>query len=126
MNVLLYGQANSLSKQETILTKLRKEEMVTGEHIGEAGQYSDSYRIAKSLWDISSIQALIKLTDDSSPVVRCYAFLGLIEKKADKEILKKIIHKHQNDTAKITTMNGCIISTDVTVISYMKSELDNK
>ncbi|MCW3104039.1 MAG: hypothetical protein JWO09_2479 [Bacteroidetes bacterium] len=94
---------------------------VESERIGIAGSLSRNYQAAKSLWDASSVQALIKFTDDKSPIVRCYAFLGLIKKKAGQQTIDDILNKHQNDTAKITTMNGCIVWNSSDVITYMKS-----
>jgi glucuronate isomerase len=46
--------------------------------------------------------------------------MGLIEKQAEKELIKKIIAKHTNDTTVITTMNGCVV-TEENVSFYMQT-----
>lgn len=118
------GKTDSLAEQKSILKQLRSCKSVTDKYIGIAGSLSESYRIAESLWNVSSVETLIKLTNDKSPVVRCYAFLGLIEKKVDYEVLKNIVDKHKKDNKNITTINGCIVRENETVISYMQTQID--
>ncbi|HYV92012.1 MAG TPA: hypothetical protein VE978_09520 [Chitinophagales bacterium] len=120
---LLIGQYGSgqTNKKDSLLKQLRKANRVEGQFIGIVAARSTIYKTAQLLWDISSIDALTKLTSDKSPIIRCYALLGLIEKKADKKIVREIADKHKNDKTKITTMNGCI-EWEHTVGIYMDLE----
>jgi len=71
-----------------------------------------------------SIETLLPYVEDPIPVVRAQIFYGLIIKNADTTILKEIVNKHLNDTAKFTTG-----STDViiqwTVIESMQAHMNS-
>ena len=61
------------------LAKLRSAETYDSEYVGEAGEKSDTYRAYEVLRDEASAKRLVALTDDRSPVVRCYAVRALAE-----------------------------------------------
>ena len=111
------------SPNNALLRELRKAERVESERIGITAVRSEVYIIAKMLWERSSVEELVQLTADRSPIVRCYAFLGLIRKNCPKTLLQEIIQKHSRDTVRISTMNGCIVWNGFTVLEYMKMQL---
>ena len=81
------------------------------------------------LLSVCSVEALVKYTDDSNPRVRAEIFSGLIGKNADDKILKQILTKHLNDTAKFISGSSNVYIT-YSVKKYMQEVLtwkaDNK
>ena len=60
----------------------------------------------------SPIDTLIKLADDSNPIIRCKMFFGLCLKKADYKVLNEIVNKHRNDSALISNHSTDIIFSE--------------
>jgi len=106
-------------KRDSVLKILGKASRMEGEHIGIIHSKSKTYETANFLWSISTIAELTNLTNNKSPIVRCYAFLGLIAKKEEKLKVKAIADKHKKDKAVILTRNTCI-SWKLTVAEYMQ------
>lgn len=126
ISITVIGQKDTASTQISYLNFIKKSVRVESNFIFESGQKSILYSTADSLWNISSVKYLTKLTDDKNPIIRCYAFLGLIKKDVDKGVLLKIYEAHINDTAKFDYINGCSIWTDCMVVDYMETQLQIK
>lgn len=67
----------------------------------------------------SSVETLLKYTNDSLPTVRAKMFYGLIAKGATTEVLEQVLRNHANDTATFTNGSGCLASNDA-VIQIMR------
>jgi hypothetical protein len=120
---LVFGQYcdGQTIKKDSLLKELRMADRVESKEIGFERKTSTIFKTAQLLIDICPIDTLVKLTSDSSSVVCCYALSGLIQKKADKEIVKDIADKNKNNTTKITTMYGDR-GMQTTVGQYMEME----
>ena len=70
-----------------------------------------------------SIETLLKYTDDSIPAVRAEIFTGLQTKNAGQKVLKEILAKHINDTAKFACMGGDV-GIKWTIKEYMQTLVD--
>ena len=76
-----------------------------------------------------SIDALIKYTNDSIPAVRAEIFSGLAQKNADEQVLRDILNKHLNDTAKFVCESGDVVmawSVKTYMQTMMKWKADNR
>jgi len=117
-------------KKDSLLKELRKTDWVESKEVGFERKISKIFMTAQLLIDICPVDSLVKLTSDSSSVVCCYAFLGLIQKNTDKKIVCDIANKHINDSTKVNAMWGDRGWTG-TVGQYMESQakvycIDNK
>jgi len=93
---------------DSVLNILQKSKRVEGQRIGIAAVKSYVYESAQFLWSIATPNELVELTMHKNPIIRCYAFLGLFDKKVNENILLGIALKHEKDSAIIKTFNGCI------------------
>ncbi|MBX2905422.1 MAG: hypothetical protein KF744_05250 [Taibaiella sp.] len=93
---------------------------------------SSDYETLEAYYTLLSsqpIDSLIGFTDDSVPAVRSLIFDGITKKNADEKIIKEILKRHAEDTAKFTSISVDIVST-WSVSQYMETSAyrgpDNK
>jgi len=77
-----------------------------------------------NLMTVASNDDLIFLTNDENPVVRYFAFIGLMERNYPK--INQIYKSHENDTAVISTSNGACIKNSVSINSLMKDAISKE
>jgi hypothetical protein len=95
---------------ENIITKLEKEGAVMNSAVGYAGQRPKQYDNFLELQKTATKGELAELTNHPNEVVRCYAFWALLyDSSVD---LFPIVIKHLDDTALVTTLFGCIQSSE--------------
>ena len=102
--------------RDSLIILLRRADRFEGQYIGKGNTPSKIYKRAQLLWDICSVDELVKLTSDKKAVVRCYAFQGLIEKRVDKNIVNEIADKNKNDKSKVIVIYGCV--ADKSTVGY--------
>jgi hypothetical protein len=66
----------------------------------------------------SSESELIHLCDNESPVVRSYAFQGLVEKKSSK--IFDVLIKHIHDTSEFDRTTGCMVGPSYVTEFYLE------
>jgi hypothetical protein len=109
----LHGQTTTKDVQieiDSLIQAMVKENMVTGNAVGYAGEEPEQWRRYDRLRFISSSATLINLTDHSSPVIRCYSYQALVDRKSDD--LFPILLNHILDTSSVTTYFGCIMDEE--------------
>jgi len=77
-----------------------------------------------NLMDVASNDDLIYLTDHENPVVRYFAFIGLMERNYPKT--RKIYNSHKKDTEVISTSNGACLKNSVSINSLMKDAISHE
>lgn len=77
-----------------------------------------------NLMTVASNDDLIYLTNDENPVVRYFAFIGLMERNYPK--INQIYESHKNDTEVISTSNGACLKNSVSVNSLMKDAISKE
>jgi len=92
-----------------ITDAMAKYNSVDSRGVGYAGQRTEQYNRYEKLKQDATDAELIALTDNSNPVVRCYAFNALANRKNPNVI--PILVRHLKDTAGVNTFFGCIVST---------------
>ncbi len=88
---------------------IAKEGILFSDAVGIIGAKTKQWQRFEQLKKSAKTEELTKLTDDSRPVVRCYAFLALTERR--KVNIFPTLLKHLYDTAKLTTFYGCIVDS---------------
>jgi hypothetical protein len=96
----------NLSKEVRLKIDTLKNGIMEGDAIGIGGYDSEQYQRFWFLWNNTKEPDLIKLTDHSSPTVRCYAFQGLVWRKSSN--VREILEKHLRDTSEVMYMSGCV------------------
>jgi hypothetical protein len=89
-----------------IVKKIAGYNVHEGELIGIGGRKSSQWKRFQNLCSIASNSELRKLTNDSSGVVRSYAFDGLLM-RSDTAVFSIIVN-HLHDTTVFKDLNGCI------------------
>jgi hypothetical protein len=105
LNSASYAQSvtDSLSpKVKIIVQTLASRNEVMGEYIGIVGRKSPQWESFDSLKNLATIEELKILTNDNSPVVRCYAFWALADKR-DTSVFG-ILLNHLTDTVRVETL----------------------
>jgi hypothetical protein len=74
---------------------------------GAAGEPSLQWARYQALLGLSSESELLYFCDNESPVVRCYAFQGLVEKRSPK--IFEVLTKHIRDTSEFERIMGCMV-----------------
>ncbi|MDR6969245.1 hypothetical protein J2X31_003272 [Flavobacterium arsenatis] len=77
-----------------------------------------------NLMTVASNDDLIYLTNDENPVVRYFAFIGLMERNYPK--INQIYKSHENDTEVISTSNGACIRNSVPLNTLMKDAISKE
>ena len=75
--------------------------------VGLTGDSSLQWARYETLLAKSSETELLHLCDNESPVVRSYAFQGLVEKKSSK--IFDVLTKHIHDTSEFDRTMGCMV-----------------
>ena len=91
-------------------------------HLSNSPTYDIAY--FSDLMLFASNEKLVSLTNHKSPIVRCYAFRGLVERKHGD--FKNIFEKHLNDTSHVilySTSGFCLHEWNCSVRQYMLNEL---
>lgn len=121
-------QDYSFTAQEKILiNKIEEHDRVEDQFIGEGGEPSEQWLRFDSLRTLLTEEQLILLTENESPVVRCYAFDALMESNSKQTI--SILLKHANDTTSVYAQSGCkaySVSVADYFISSISTTIDGK
>ena len=118
-----YGQIRC---RDTLFEKFRNdlltEQQVYGGMVVMDDETRESYYL---LMATLQPEDLAKFTDDSIPAVRSQIFDGMFQKNADEKLLRQILAKHLNDTAKFT-LSPTDIVINWSVKEYMQSVMNNQ
>jgi hypothetical protein len=93
-----------------LANKIASDKIVYGPNVGYGGQEPKQWVYFLQLRSLASENELIKLTENSNPVIRCYAFKALVMNKSSKAF--EILFKHLTDNSKVDTFYGCIQDTE--------------
>lgn len=94
---------------KALIADIAKENVLMGGAVGIDGGRPEQWNRFDLLRAKATDQELIALTDDTNAVVRCYAFQALAEKNYID--VYPIVICHLSDTAKVHTLNGCLIGS---------------
>ena len=109
LSFCLFSQNNKIS---SIVKKIERSGGYFSKYVGYAGSPSEEYELYLKLKKRASIEDLTRLSYHNDPIVRSYVSLALSEKMTQDEFFPIVLDR-LNDTASVTTMSGCIISTDI-------------
>jgi hypothetical protein len=87
---------------------ISRDSILMGDKIGFGGDEPEQWRRYEKLKEITTDTVLFELTNYPDPVVRGYAFSGLIDKESG--FLLKAIKKNEDDTVTLRHQWGCILS----------------
>jgi hypothetical protein len=73
---------------------------------------------------VASNDDLLYLTNYENPIVRYFAFIGLMERNYPK--IDEIYNSHKNDTEVILTSNGACMKNTVAINSLMKEAISQE
>ena len=73
------------------------------------------------LMNVASNDDLVYLSNDKNPVVRYFAFIGLMERNYEK--INEVYNSHKNDTELISTSNGACLKNSTSVNSLMENAI---
>lgn len=113
---------SKISIQE-IVNEIENENKLLSQHIGLGGIPTEQYARFEELQKKATKEELIKFTKHRNPVVRCYSFWGLTERK--EENLFPMLLDHLQDTSKVQRQSGCIVS-NVSVADFYIELLTKK
>jgi len=91
-----------------IADAMAEDNILKSEAVGAAGVRTEQWNRYEKLKQDATDAELIALTDNTNPVIRCYAFNALASRKSPNTF--PILVKHLKDTADVKTFFGCIIS----------------
>jgi hypothetical protein len=119
-----YGQEYKLDSLFNIFQNDIKIELTN--HYGRIVWDNDTRENYYLLMEVSPIDTLVKyLYKSNIPAIRCFIFLGLINKNAEEQVLEQIVKNHINDTASFILSPTDLVLT-WTVNEYMQTHLKNK
>jgi len=104
-NMFQFDSSKVSYKSLKIANKIAKGNILESNTMYANAIPSHQYRLYELLLEYSSEKELIALTSFPNGVVRCYAFMGLLEFKS--ESILNVINKHTNDFEVIDTQMGC-------------------
>ncbi len=105
-----FDKATITSKTKQIVSKIEKENMVMSDAVGNAGIRPKQFDNFTELQRSATKKELLELTNHPNGVVRCYSFWALTY---DTTInLLPILIKHISDDENVSTMFGCIVSSE--------------
>lgn len=81
----------------------------------------DTTKSFKTFVKNTNFKELINLTECEKPLIRCFAFKALIEKKYPN--IRSLLFRHKNDKESIEVINQCVRLNE-SVNFYMLSQLD--
>jgi len=96
---------------QKIVDKIAKDNILKSEGVSETGTRTEQWDRFDELRKTATDSELIDLTNHENSVVRCYSFQALTARK-NVDIFP-ILLKHMNDTSKIETFFGCIMSSQL-------------
>jgi hypothetical protein len=114
------------SFQDSLFNKFRKD--IELEQKENSGLILIEYETKISFYSLlaySTVENLIKYTNDTSAYIRANVYLGLLERDVKQPVLKNILDLHKNDSAKFISKGGCV-KTSWRVNELMKFALVNK
>jgi hypothetical protein len=82
--------------------------MIQSKYVDYEGRTPQQWHRYEQMQQKAADSVLYELTNHQSPVVRGYAFLGLLNR--NKDLLISAIKKNEADTAVVVHQQGCIIS----------------
>jgi hypothetical protein len=119
-----YIQYNYSNKSiDELVNEIEIENELLSQAVGFAGESTEQYARFEELKKKATKEELIKLTKHQNPVVRCYSFWGLTDRKEDN--LFSILIEHLQDTSQVQRMFGCIVS-NVSVADFYIELLTKK
>jgi len=116
-----YAQDIRNLEVEAIINGIAKDNVYDSEGIGIGGKKSNQRSRYDRLRDKATIEELVAATSHQNPVVRCYAFEALVEKK-DTSTCQILLH-HLSDTSIVSTHMGCLLGS--TSVKYFILRLYN-
>ena len=102
-----YPQIRYAENQDSLIEGLIKADIVEERHIGIAGMYSKQFARYERLTELTNEKELLELTKHQSPIIRIYAFKGLLEK--DSKLAEKAKNHLEIDSTEFRHAAGCII-----------------
>ncbi len=99
----------SRKKKEDILQKLRSANRYEDSLIGACAQKSELYKDAEELMSLCSDREMLKLLNDKSPMVKCYAANFIQDRNIDADWYN-ILLKQAEDYTSVQVFSCCIIS----------------
>lgn len=103
------GKSSGREALKVLVADISKENVLMGGAVGIDGRRPEQWNRFDLLRTTATDQELTALTDDTNAVVRCYAFQALAEKNYVD--VYPIVLCHLSDTAKVHTLNGCLMRT---------------
>ena len=86
---------------------LTKENMILGRATGYSGEERAPYKLFKKLINKATIADLIKLTENKSPIIKGYAYWGLLIKDRNYILANRIKYSHDSEWIE-TNLRGCV------------------
>lgn len=126
-SILLFIQTNSIGQTplyqkgipedvRILCNEIAKENTVMDKFIGKSMQTPIQWKNFEQLQKKSSEEVLLKLTIHEDPVIRVYAFWGLINRRSDS--LVSALRKNKDTTIEVEYFKGCI-KTSVILIDLV-------
>lgn len=112
---IVFDQTKIPDSVITLCNMIAADSILKWDKVGHAGIEPQQWSRYEKLKRITSDTLLFELTNYVSPVVRGYAFIGLIDKRSG--LLIKAIRKNENDTTVLFHQWGCMVSSS-TVIDF--------
>ena len=112
----------NISKQIKSICDILSTYSVEDEYIGYVAESSIAWKYYDTLKKNATLSELMQLTNYPNPTVRSYSFLGLLDRKINKNKLYNILINHLSDTSKIFFQSGCI-GEQTTVGDFMLDRL---
>jgi len=106
-------------KTRNIVSKIIEYGEITGQAVGYSGMKPKQWDNFTSLRKNASEQELLRLTEHTNPVVKCYAFDLLVNTRNKNSF--NILKKHLQDTTYVSVQYGCIGSMIRVNDYYIKS-----
>ena len=104
--VILLTHKDSVNMLKRIIVE---SSAITGSSIGFAGSPSNTWYAFSWLINIATASELVEMTTHKNPVLRVYAYTGLLYRRYKP--VAKVIQRMTEDTATVRTFSGCIMGT---------------
>ena len=102
---------------DSLIAGIIKQDYVFEKYIGIGGAYPEQYARFERLTELLTEKQMLELTRHENPVVRVYAFKGLLNEKS--EFVNEAIKILEKDTTKFSHGAGCMLGT-YRVSEYIK------
>ncbi len=97
---------------EEIVVKLEKNNMLMGSAVGYSAVRPEQYDTFETLLNTANLNDLLLLSKHKNGVIRAYSCWGLSKKYRSEIDWLSFLQPYLYDTQKISTMFGCIVSTE--------------